>query len=260
MASAVADYGETGGMDTLDTALAAQFDRIDFLGGLRETTFFELEDGATSFVDDLALDPLGASALSEHAITATAELLQSARVLAVRDAPSAVSAFALLRSALEASCAAIWLLEPDDRDERMRRALRRHWSDLVEAEAMSRALTGVAPDRGTDWARAHARWFVGVAPDAARAPVDPAATVAAAAEVVEAFTEVPGAAAIITSGWAGFGSVAIARHPADGEMFAGSLSMVLDVAETAISLFHARATASSAQPDDAPTLAHLRGR
>lgn len=40
-------------------------------------------------------------------------------------------------------------------------------------------------------------------------------------------------------------------------MLAGSLSMVLDVAETAISLFHARAVAASSLPDDAAALAHL---
>ena len=245
---------------SLDSSYAALFDRVDFLGGLGETEFFHVHDRSTLFVDDVALDPLGASALSVAEIGAAAEHLEVLRAERDREGASSVVAFALLRAALESASWAIWLLEPDDRDERMRRALRRHFADSRASDALSRALTGGTDDDGAGWSRAHRRWFVDVPVEAAQAPVPASAVVAAAAAVVEDFTETAGAAAVITSSWDAFGSVAIARFASDGEMFAGSLSMVLDVAETAISLFHARATASSAQSDDAPTLAHLRGR
>jgi len=246
----------------LDAEFAALFDRIDFLAGLGETVFFDIENGSTLFVDDLALDPVGASALSANAIRAAGQHFAALQSLLERADPPRLPAFALLRAALDAASSAIWLLEPDDRDERASRALRRHWADLGEAEQMSLALTasGASSDDTAAWTRAHSRWFVGVPADRARMALDTAQTVAAAAEVVEAFTEVPGAAAVITSGRAGFGSVAMARYAADGELFAGSLSMALDVAETAISLFHARAVTASQLPDDAATLAYLRGR
>ena len=246
-------------MSTLDSSFAELNDRIDFLAGLGETTFFDVDEGSTLFVDDIALDPLGASALSVAEISASAAHLGSLRLLRAASDPSGASVFVLLRAALESAATAIWLLEPDDRDERLRRVLRRRWAESNETDAMSRALTGATEANGAGWTSAHRRWFVGLAPDAARQPVDDALVVAAAAEVVEAFTETSGAAAVITSGWRGFGSVAITRHGTHGEMFAGSLSMVLDVAETAISLFHARGSAASALPEDAATLAHLRG-
>jgi hypothetical protein len=247
-------------VNPLESSYAALHERIDFLTGLGETTFFDIEEQSTLFVDDVALDPLGASALPVAEISATAAHLGALRVLLAEGEPPRASTFVLLRAALETASAAVWLLEPDDRDERLRRALRRHWADLGEADAMSRALTGVDLDDGAGWTGAHGRWFVGVAPGAAQEPVDTSVVVSAAAEVVEDFTETGGAAAVITSGWTGFGSVAITRFRVDGEMFAGSLSMVLDAAETAISLFHARASSASRLPDDAPTLAHLRGR
>jgi len=260
VASHGAEAGKTGEVTSLEFSFAVLVDRVDFLSGLGATEFFHVDDRSTLFVDDAALDPLGASALSIAQIGAAAAHLEALMRSRESAGASSAPAFVLLRAALESASWAIWLLEPDDRDERMRRALRRHWSDSRESDALSRALTGGTGGDDAHWARAHRRWFAGVPVEAAQAPAPASGVVAAAAAVVEDFTETAGAAAVITSSWNGFGSVAIARFEADGEMFAGSLSMVLDVAETALSLFHGRASAASARPDDAPTLAHLRGR
>jgi hypothetical protein len=247
-------------MNQLHPGLAAQFDRIDFLTGLGGTTFFTLEHGSTLFVDDLALGTAGTPVPVRAQIEASAQHFGALQRLLDAGSPPRVAAFALLRAAIETAATAIWLLEPHERDERLRRVLRTSWADLRNAQAMTLALTGASSDPGAEWARAHSRWFPGTDPAAAQAPVDAVEVVSSSAEAVEAFTEVPGAAAVITTGWSGFGRVSIGRFPADGEMFAGSLSMALDVAETAISLFHARAVATSSLPDDAATLLHLRGR
>jgi carbohydrate-binding DOMON domain-containing protein len=74
-----------------------------------------------------------------------------------------------------------------------------------------------------------------------------------AAGVVADFTRVPNAAAIIRGGWQGLAGIAGGRPAAYGldaegaarAMLAGTLSMTLDVAETAASLFHVRAVAAA---------------
>ena len=219
-------------------------DRTAFLVGLRHTTFFDLDPSSTLAADDAALAPLSPADLARNTLLAATENLAGASASA--------PAFALLRSALESAAVMIWLLESDDPAVRATRFLSESWGDIRDSDRLATALNGshdsvTALER--DWKAAHARAFGSDDPTARQLPVALASKVDAAAAVVADFTMVPNAAAIIRGSWQAFGAIARGHGRVfdladdDAAMIVGSRSLVLDVVETAASLFHVRAVA-----------------
>jgi hypothetical protein len=234
-------------------AVTAQLDdRADFLRGLRDTPFFDVHPASTLALDDTALAPLGASSTVRATFIAAADCLT----------PSGGSAptFALLRNALESAAVVIWLLENDDPAVRATRLLSEIWGDIRDSDRLATALNGAPVSRGDDerrWKAAHSAAFGDSDASARQMPISMAAKIEAAAAVVADFTRVPGAAAVVRSSWQAFGPLARGRTDAfdlaDGAdaMGAGSRSLVLDVLETAASLYHVRAVGPQTAGDEA---------
>ena len=231
----------------LGTVTAQLDDRADFLLGLRETAFFEVQPASTLASDDAALAPVSASATARATFIAAAECLVGAT--------GGAATFARLRTALESSAMVVWLLESDDPAVRATRLLSDVWGDIRDADRLATALNSAPEahsDREREWKAAHESAF-GDADHAPRQmPTSMAAKIDTAATVVADFTRVPGSAAVVRSSWQAFGALAHGRtyafNLADGAdaMTAGSRSLVLDVLETAASLYHVRAVSSSA--------------
>jgi hypothetical protein len=229
-------------------AVNAELDeRTGFLLGLRDTTFFDPEPESTLDRDDAALAPLSASATARSTFLAAAECLAPDAALA--------ASFALLRGALESAAVAIWLLESDDPAVRATRLLSEAWGDIRDSDRLAIALNSAPDARGEherDWKAAHAAAFGDTDPSARQLPTSMAAKIDAAATVVADFTQVPGAAAVVRGSWQAFGALARGRTDvfdlADGTaaMTAGSRSLVLDVLETAASLYRVRAVGPAA--------------
>jgi len=222
-------------------------DRTDFLVGLRDTTFFTVEPGSVLSTDDGAVAPLALSATASATFIAATDSLRDA---ANGGATGAVSTFALLRASLESAAVTIWLLESDDPAVRATRLLSEVWGDIRDSDRLATALGSSAEslaDQERDWASAHESVFGDSDGSARQMPTSMAAKLDAAASVVADFTEVPGAGAVIRSSWSAFGSLARGRADAfsltddAAAMVAGSRSLVLDVLETAASLYHVRA-------------------
>lgn len=232
-------------------------ERLAFLETLGATSFFDIEPGSALSGDDAALEPLGLSAVAQSTFAAAIEQVTALGAVAAGHG-SLASSFGLLHGALEAAAVTIWLLESDDPLERGVRLLSEAWGEIREAEAMLAALGGAADEitgaREAVWLEAHRSRFgpVEMRPFQKRTPI--AEKIRVASVVVAAFTETADYTAIIPSGWRGFDSISQGRGESFGlvddasssAMVAGSLAMLLDVLETAASLFHSRAVASTA--------------
>jgi hypothetical protein len=189
-------------------------ERIEFLASLEQTTFYGVGPGSA-----LALD------------CGPAELGRSSLVAATRHLTAiqgyAEPAFAALRDALEAAASVVWLLEPDDADERHRRLLAVEAEDARTAGELQAALglPSTAPVNTVT--------------------TEPAERVAVAADYVAAFTASPATGPLVPATWRALGAIALGRGSAyevdTAAMLAGSLALVLDVAETAASLWYRRA-------------------
>ncbi|WP_411698736.1 hypothetical protein [Conyzicola sp.] len=221
-------------------------DRRAFLAGLSETTFFDVEPGSVLASDDAALAPLSLSEVARGTFIAATEQLV--------DVSSVAARFALLRSSLESAAIAIWLLEADDPTERATRLLSEVWGDIRDSDRLATSLGGALdslPHQERDWKAAHRGVFAEADPVARQMPVAIAKKIDVAAVVVADFTEVPNAAAAIRGSWTAFGAIARGRSgsfdPDAGAdaMSAGSISLVLDVLETAASLYHVRAVGTN---------------
>jgi hypothetical protein len=243
---------------SLDDALELLLERVDFLASLDRTPFFDIEVGAPLDTDDAALEPLALSRTATLTLAAAFQHLGALRALLGASGEATSAVFSCLRAALDASAVAIWMLEPESAVERHTRFLSDAWGDIRDAD---RLVTALAGSSGTttraeeDWSSAHRRALGAPDPAGARLPVSPARRLETAATVVADFTRVPGAAAIIRSGWQGLAAIGRGRSSAYGlddtpdaarAMLAGTLSMTLDVAETAASLFHVRAVVTTA--------------
>ena len=244
MAAGEAGEAAASTMTDHDSVDAELDDRTAFLAVLRDTTFFDPEPGSTLALDDAALAPLSPSRLLRETFIASAESIAAAA--------AGTPAFALLRSALESAAVVIWLLESDDPAVRSTRLLSETWGDIRESDRLATALNGdhdpiAALER--DWKTAHSRVFAAEDAAARQLPVTLSAKIDVAATVVADFTLVPNAAAVIRSSWQAFGAMSRGRGDifglanGDAAMIAGSRSLVLDVIETAASLYHVRAVA-----------------
>ena len=223
-------------------------DRTAFLAGLRSTTFFDVAPASTLASDDDALAPLAVSAVARATFLAATDGLRAAASASA--AGSSAANFALLRAVLEAASVTVWLLESDDPAVRATRLLSEVWGDIRDSDRLATALNGAleslaAQERG--WKTAHTAVFGDADTAARQMPTSMATKVDVAAGVVADFTRVPNAGAVIRSSWQAFGALARGRdaafdlHDGASAMTAGSLSLVLDVLETAASLYHVRA-------------------
>jgi hypothetical protein len=229
-------------MPDFTTVNAELDDRTQFLVGLRDTTFFDIEPGSALALDDAAVAPLRFSAIVRSTFVAATDSLASPGVVA--------PTFALLRSALECAAVTIWLLESDDPAVRATRLLSDVWGDIRDSDRLATALNGVLEslsDQERDWKASHTAVFGDAEVTARQMPTSMAAKIDVAAGVVADFTRVPNMAAVVRSSWQAFGSLARGRAhafdlPDDAlAMTAGSRSLVLDVLETAASLYRVRA-------------------
>ena len=148
----------------------------------------------------------------------------------------------------------IWLLESDDPAVRATRLLSEVWGDIRDSDRLATALGGALDSlarQERDWTAAHTAVFGDADPSARQMPTATTKKIDVAATVVADFTRVPNAAAVIRASWQGFGALARGHESAfdiaddPNAMIAGSLSLVLDVLETAASLYHVRAVADS---------------
>lgn len=233
-------------------------ERITFLESLGATTFFDVEQGSVLSADDAALEPLGLSAVAQSTFLAAVQQIGALGLDAVPAPVPTAPSFGLLRGSLEAAAVTVWLLESDDPLERGVRLLSEAWGEIRDAHAMLESLggdaTAITSAREDIWVRSHRNRFgaVDTRPFQKRTPI--AEKLAVAAAVVADFTQTDDYAAIIPSSWRGFDSIAQGRGESFGltddavktTMFQGSLAMLLDVVETAASLFHVRAVAASA--------------
>jgi hypothetical protein len=90
--------------------------------------------GSPLTLDDKALEPYHLSHVVANCLTNAADVLATARLVLDDDGAirvPVIGIYPLMRSALEASSLAIWLLSPDEPHIRRSRALAVRWTDLV---------------------------------------------------------------------------------------------------------------------------------
>ncbi|UKF32496.1 hypothetical protein [Clavibacter phaseoli] len=106
-------------------------------------------------LDDKALEPYHLSHVVANCLTNAADVLATARLVLDDDGAlrvPIVGIYPLMRSALEASALAVWLLSPDDPRIRRSRALSVRWADMIYDDTNIRAVIG-AYDEDTKEAR-----------------------------------------------------------------------------------------------------------
>ena len=99
--------------------------------------------------DDTLTAPFQTSHLVGHCLSISLEGIRTTRFILQDHDPENASGIRLpmaghypaLRSAIEAGAEALWLMEPDDRRERVSRTLRARWDDIIEDNKVMLALT-----------------------------------------------------------------------------------------------------------------------
>lgn len=109
---------------------------IDRLAGLDDQGFFDLEPGSALYLDDVAIYPLKTSALARITILAAIDELITIRDLVRTGVIPMMGMGPLLRAALETACIAIYLLNPEDRRNRVLRSLREEYFEIKDHESV----------------------------------------------------------------------------------------------------------------------------
>ncbi|SKB02744.1 hypothetical protein SAMN06295879_3576 [Agreia bicolorata] len=142
--------------------------RIDELASLSDRGFFETEAGSSLALDNAAIHPLSVTAASSAAILSAIDHLNTIAIVVRAGTMPWVSLFTLLRSVIETSSVAVYVLQSESRSERILRVLRGQFAEIkdrvnsqknlgepdVDAEAeadkdlIRRALAGY-PDAGS---------------------------------------------------------------------------------------------------------------
>lgn len=117
-------------------------------------------DGSDLGFDDTQTAPFQTSHIVGHCLSSGLDLLRTARFILVDPTKAQgirlpmVGHFPVLRSAMEATALAIWIMGPDNGDERVSRTLRARWEDVVQDDQMVLALTEpISKDDKTQVAR-----------------------------------------------------------------------------------------------------------
>jgi hypothetical protein len=132
--------------------LAVNLKLIGELTTHQQGTHFDLASpGSELAEDDARLGYLQLSHLVGHCLSFSLDQLMSVRMLLTSPEKEngirlpMVSQYSMIRASLEAASMAGWLLLPDDRAERLERALRVRWDDLVQDGRAIMTLTEIAP-------------------------------------------------------------------------------------------------------------------
>ncbi|MBI5160743.1 MAG: hypothetical protein HY996_04915 [Micrococcales bacterium] len=113
----------------------------------REAHFDLALPGSALGLDDQAARPYQVSHLIGHCLALSLDALLGARFVLQDPANDAgvrllMSApFPLLRTAMEAGALAMWVLMPDQREERLERVFRARWEDIVSDDNLALAFT-----------------------------------------------------------------------------------------------------------------------
>jgi len=96
---------------------------------------WDLAEGSDLALDDERISPHQTSHLAQQGILAAIDNLQALMLLTVEHRTlHAYAPATLARAAMECASLAIWVLEPDDRSERILRTLRSSTRDLIDAD------------------------------------------------------------------------------------------------------------------------------
>jgi hypothetical protein len=155
-------------------ALGVVSDWENLTGGSAPSGAWRPEDNSDLAEDDRGAHPYGVSHAAWAAITATVSHLGCLRdSLFVQKGPGAFEVrlhthgqFTLVRGALDNASRAVWLLEPDDREVRLRRRLQQDWAEV-------RNLEKVREEIGTPPAKTMDDRFAELCVLAQRASIDP---------------------------------------------------------------------------------------
>ncbi|GAA4188859.1 hypothetical protein GCM10022288_15790 [Gryllotalpicola kribbensis] len=124
--------------------------RIDELLTLDDRGYFELEPGSALDLDDCVSYPHKISGNPRLGIIGAIDHVRAVRMIIDTGAVPMNSLFTLLRSALETAFSAIYLLEPDARDERIRRGLRDLHQEMVDGRNMRADFGALNPRKGDE--------------------------------------------------------------------------------------------------------------
>lgn len=108
--------------------------------------------GSDLAADDKASAPFQTSHLVAHCLSVTSDHYRAVRTLLASDDPayavklSMVAHYPLLRSAVESSAMALWLLRPEDPRDRLIRLLRARWAEFQYERDIYMAMSEEDPD------------------------------------------------------------------------------------------------------------------
>lgn len=256
--------------------------------GRSDRGYFEIEPDSTLYIDDAFAHPLKASAAARMAVVAAIDHLRTLRLLVERGDIPLLAIFTLLRSAIETASVAIWLLESDDRDTRLLRLLQGAWQEVRDASNMMASFGTDVMDppreaREEHILRAHAR-RPRIGPESSfRSQPSITKKIERAQAIVSSTIERNRLSSVVLGLWQGFSGIThgrsyamqtildreeLAYDPATGVVdvhlttgarsIVGSLSVTLDVVETALRLYGRRARAWTCQPEDVDDWEALR--
>ncbi|OAN30832.1 hypothetical protein A4X17_04545 [Plantibacter sp. H53] len=145
-------------------SLVERLQLIEELEQHLEGKYFDLAlPGSELAADDALMGYLQTSHLVGHCLSVSLDALRTAR-LVLQDPHvdgglrlPMIGQFAVLRTSSEAAALATWLLQPDDRVERLSRSLQARMDDVIHDDQLATVNTGSLPDDAKDLVSRHQR-------------------------------------------------------------------------------------------------------
>jgi len=266
--------------------LTQVLERVDKLAQLSDEGYFDVENESSLGLDNRVLRPLGMSSSAQMGIVSAIDHLRTIAIVVRAKSLPYVALFSLLRSAIETSSVAIYLLEDDSRVVRAQRLLAAEYQEIKDREKSQRALGQPAVDRNaaesllrTALSGYPSAWTWG---DVTKSHTTITTKVTAASAQVEIFTRAGRTSTSIAGLWQLFSGVTHARsyavqtvldreemgyNPETGVVdiyfttgvrsLTSSLLITLDVVDAAIHMYGKRARAFTNQPEDTELLRQL---
>jgi hypothetical protein len=262
-----------------EALLVPMLAEIDRLVELSNQGYFKVDDDSSLGLDNRVLRPLTLSSSAQMGIVSAIDHLRTVAIIVRAGSLPYVALFSLLRSAIETSSVAIYLLEHDARAVRARRLLVAEYQEIAD-RVNSQANMGEPPvDRPAAEALIR-RSLAGFPAAGSWADVTKTTTpittkVKAASALVEAFKQAGRPATAIVGMWQVFSGATHARgyaiqtvlertevgyDPETGivdvlfttgaRSLLGSLKITVDVVETALHLYGKRARSITNQLED----------
>lgn len=262
-------------------------ERVDTLAQLSDEGYFDVESESSLGLDDQVLRPLRMSSSAQMGIVSALDHLRTVAIVVRAGSLPYVALFSLLRSAIETSSVAIYLLEMDSRVVRAQRLLAAEYQEIrdrensqsslgqppIDREAAEKLLQAALRGYPAAWS-----WV-----DVTKSRTSITTKVTAASAQVEGFKRAGRNATAIAGLWQLFSGVTHARSyavqtvldreevgfdPETGVVdihfttgvrsLTGSLLITLDVVETAIHMYGKRAREFTNQPEDTDLIRELR--